>query len=83
MSNRLLPKSPQYFQPLKVDLAGIKDVDSRGSSVVLKSARLEDSNSIDEPTNVVPVTESIDGLGATFTWRFAPYSITVLKVNGK
>jgi alpha-L-arabinofuranosidase len=47
----------------------------------MSAARLEDVNSIAEPTNVVPVTRKVDGLAADLTQSFPPYSVTVLKVG--
>ena len=37
------------------------------------------TNSITNPTAIVPVTTSISGIGSTFTETFAGYSITILK----
>jgi alpha-N-arabinofuranosidase len=70
-------------QALRIDLDGVKKVDSDGTSVVLASASVDDSNSITRPANVVPVTEKIDGLGRSFTRTFAPYSVTVLNVHSR
>jgi alpha-N-arabinofuranosidase len=68
-------------QSLQVDLAGVKKVASRGTALVLKADRLEDSNLLAEPVKLVPVTEKISGLGRSFTRIFAPYSVTVLKIQ--
>jgi alpha-N-arabinofuranosidase len=70
-------------QALVIDLEGVKKVASSGTWVVLKSAQAEDSNSLAEPVNIVPVTEKISGMGNHFTRTFAPYSATVLKVQTK
>ena len=70
-------------QTLQIDLDGVKQVVPGGLSVVLKSAKLEDSNSITEPARVVPVTENIDGLGRVFTRTFAPYSVNILEIQTK
>ena len=43
----------------------------------------DDTNSITEPTKIVPVTTKVDGLSADFTRTFPPYSITVLQMKGK
>ena len=68
-------------QTLQVDVDGVKRVAKKGSSVVLTSDKLRDSNSILDPDKVVPVTEPADGLGSQFTRTFAPYSVNVLKVH--
>jgi alpha-L-arabinofuranosidase len=70
-------------QTLQIDLDGVKKIAPTGLSVVLKSAKLNDSNSITEPVNVVPVAQNIDGLEQVFTRTFAPYSVNVLKIQIK
>jgi alpha-L-arabinofuranosidase len=70
-------------QTLQINLDGVKKIAPTGLSVVLKSAKLDDSNSIAEPVNVVPVAQNIDGLGQVFTRTFAPYSVNVLKIQTK
>jgi alpha-N-arabinofuranosidase len=64
-------------------LDGVKEIAPTGLSVVLKSAKLDDSNSITEPTNVVPIAQNIDGLGHVFMRTFAPYSVNILKIQTK
>ena len=70
-------------QTLQFDLDGVKKIAPTGVAVVLKSAKLDDSNSIVEPVNVVPVAQNIDGLGQVFTRTFAPDSVNVLKIQTK
>ncbi len=52
-------------------------------AVTLSSASPTDTNSITEPTKIVPVTSAVDGLGASFTRTFPPYSLTVLQMKAK
>jgi alpha-L-arabinofuranosidase len=70
-------------QLLQIDLDGVKKVISSGLSVVLKSDKLEDSNSITEPMKVMPATENVDGLGRVFIRTFAPYSVNILEIQTK
>jgi alpha-N-arabinofuranosidase len=56
-------------------------VASQGSLTVLTSARPEDTNTINDPAKVRPVTTRINGLGARFTRTFAPYSLSVLELQ--
>jgi alpha-N-arabinofuranosidase len=70
-------------QTSQIDLDGVKEIAPTGLSVVLKSAKLDDSNSITEPTNVVPIAQNIDGLGHVFMRTFAPYSVNILKIQTK
>jgi alpha-N-arabinofuranosidase len=49
--------------------------------VALTSAKPGDTNSITDPTKIIPVTSTLTGLGSTFTQTFAPYSVNVLELN--
>jgi alpha-N-arabinofuranosidase len=69
-------------QTVQIDLKGAS-VAPEGTLVTLTSADPGDTNSITDPTKVIPVTSNINGLGSTFTQTFAPYSINVLKLNFK
>ena len=70
-------------QTVQVDLAGAARVASEGKAIVLSSAQKEDTNTIAEPTKVVPVTSKASGLGKQFSYSFAPYSVTVLVLSTK
>jgi alpha-L-arabinofuranosidase len=39
-------------------------------------------NSFDQPGSVAPVTETVAGVGSRFERRFAPRSLTVLRLGG-
>jgi alpha-N-arabinofuranosidase len=70
-------------QTVKVDLAGAAKVAAEGKAIVLSSAKKEDTNTITEPTKVMPVTSKASGLGKQFSYSFAPYSVTVLVLSTK
>jgi len=70
-------------QTVQVDLVGAGKVASEGKAIVLASAKKEDTNTIAEPTKVVPVTSKASGLGKQFSYSFAPYSVTVLVLSTK
>jgi alpha-L-arabinofuranosidase len=70
-------------QAVQVELAGAGKVASDGKAIVLTSAKKEDTNTIAEPTKVVPVTSKASGLGKRFSYSFAPYSVTVLVLSSK
>ena len=67
-------------QKLTVKLNGAKKVKSKAKKIELKSARPEDTNSIDNPRNIVP-QESTQKVGKQFPITLAPYSITVLVIE--
>jgi alpha-N-arabinofuranosidase len=69
-------------QAVRFEIKGAS-VAANGSEVVIKSANPGDTNSIGEPTKIVPVTSQIAGLGNSFTRTFAPYSVNVLKLQSR
>ena len=70
-------------QPVKIELSGVSQIASEGTVVTLSSGQPLDTNSIQEPTKIVPVTEKISGLGTSFTRTLAPYSISVIQLNSR
>jgi alpha-N-arabinofuranosidase len=57
------------------------NISASGTLVVLKGDKPEDTNTIDEPTRIVPVTSTIMGLGRLFRHTFEPYSVNVIKLT--
>jgi alpha-N-arabinofuranosidase len=68
-------------QSVQINLKGVASVAPEGTLITLSSSNPRDTNSITEPTKIVPVTTKVTGLGSTFTETFAPYSINVLQIN--
>jgi alpha-N-arabinofuranosidase len=68
-------------QLVKIAISGAAAVEPEGTETVLKANSPDDTNSIQEPTRIVPVTEKADGLGTDFTREFPPYSITILELR--
>jgi alpha-N-arabinofuranosidase len=71
------------MQELQVNVQGAGKVVAQGRSVTIGSGAADDTNSITEPTKVVPVTADEKGFGKRFKHRFPPYSVTVLQVQVK
>jgi alpha-N-arabinofuranosidase len=67
-------------QRTDIELDGAEDLSGTGRAVTL-SARPEETNSITDPTHVVPVESEFEGVGPSFTYTFAPYSVTVLQLS--
>ncbi len=67
-------------QPVQVQISGVDRIAATGQMVEMTGESYEDTNSITDPKNIVPVTKSVDGLSTDFTRTFPPYSITVLKL---
>jgi alpha-N-arabinofuranosidase len=66
-----------------IQFEGVTTIAPKGESVVLAASGLNDTNSLTDPNKVVPRTETVDGLGASFTREFPPFSITVLMLKTK
>lgn len=67
-------------QNLNIKLEGAGKVKSKAQKIELKSAHPEDTNSIDNPRNIIP-QESTQKVGKDFTMTLSPYSITVLVIE--
>jgi len=70
-------------QTVHVQISGTTAVEAQGTATVLKADKPDDTNSIKEPTKIVPVPEKVNGLGTDFTREFPPYSITILELKTK
>ncbi|HEV2329172.1 MAG TPA: alpha-L-arabinofuranosidase C-terminal domain-containing protein [Verrucomicrobiae bacterium] len=70
-------------QPVTVQLSGVEKVHHTGRAIVLKAASPDDTNFIDQPSNIVPVETNMHGLGKQFTKVLPPYSITILELAAK
>ena len=56
----------------QINLKGVAGVAPEGTITTLSSAHPEDTNTITEPTKVVPVTSKISGVQNSFAQTFAP-----------
>lgn len=70
-------------QPVNVEISGTASINGKGTATVLQAGQLDDTNSIQEPEKIVPVTEKVAGLGTSFTHTLPPYSITILEIKAK
>jgi alpha-N-arabinofuranosidase len=70
-------------QDLKIEINGVSNIANEGTTTVLKADNRDATNSLDQPKNVVPVTEPVTGLGTSFIRTFPPCSITVLELQAK
>jgi alpha-N-arabinofuranosidase len=68
-------------QTVQIKLKGANDIAPEGTLIWLSSGKPGDTNSITEPTKIVPVSDKVTGLSSAFTQTFAPYSINVLQIN--
>ena len=70
-------------QQINIQLNGATRIDPKGQAVVLSANSPSDTNAINDRDKLVPHTETVNGLSASFTREFPPYSFTILKLRTK
>jgi alpha-L-arabinofuranosidase len=76
-----LVNASSVSQSVVIKLTGAAHVHSKATVTTLSSKTTQDTNSITDPTRVVPVVSSIENVGATFTHALPKYSIQVLDID--
>ena len=70
-------------QDLAIEIAGVSSIADEGTATVLKADNRDVTNSLNDPKHVVPATETVTGLGTSFTRSYPPCSITILELTAK
>ena len=70
-------------QDVQIQINGAGSIADAGTATVLKAASRTETNSLNDPRHVVPFTEKVTGLAASFTRSFPPCSITILELSAK
>jgi alpha-N-arabinofuranosidase len=68
-------------QPVQIKLNGAAHVAGKATVTTLSGKTTQETNSITDPTRVVPVVSSIANAGAAFTYILPRYSIQVLDLD--
>jgi alpha-L-arabinofuranosidase len=76
-----LVNASSMSQSVAISLNGATHVYSNANVTTLSGKTTQETNSITEPTRIVPVASSIANIGATFTHTLPKYSIQVLDVD--
>ena len=69
-------------KPVEITLHGVASLAPTATATILCAPTPSDSNSIDNPARVVPLTTTVPDIKPTFTYILAPYSVSVLRLNG-
>jgi alpha-N-arabinofuranosidase len=69
-------------ESIGIELKGIARLGTKVSATTL-AGELEDTNSINNPRNVVPVTTTFRQLSANLTYTLPPHSVVVLKLKAR
>ncbi len=64
---------------MQIEIKGVTKISKHGRATVLTSGSVTDQNSLTNPTKVVPVVHRLNNLSPSFTYSFAPHSVTVLQ----
>ena len=68
-------------QAVDIRLNGADKIKGPAEAIVLTSGQSTDENSLDHPTQVTPVTKTIDVSGPSFRHSFPGNSVTVLRIK--
>jgi alpha-N-arabinofuranosidase len=68
-------------QVIHIELTGLDPIAAEGQAEILASTNLEDTNTLSDPTRIVPVTVSVTGIGQQFDYSAAPHSFTVISIR--
>jgi alpha-L-arabinofuranosidase len=69
-------------QPLHLNIQGMASLKPTGTATTLAAAP-DANNSIDNPTNVAPVTAEVSGVKPEFDYTLPANSVTVLRLDGQ
>ncbi len=69
-------------EPLKVEIKGVTGLASKASVITL-GGNPEDTNSITQPTKVLPIKSTVSGLTPEFTYTMPPHSIVVITLKAR
>ena len=70
-------------QATDINLQGAKNVGGKAAVTVLTSAESTDENSLEQPTKVAPVKQTIEVSGPSFRHTFPANSVTVLRIKAQ
>lgn len=68
-------------QTVKINLDGIAGIASDATLMVVKGNKPDDTNSIANRENIIPVTENIKGLKTKFSRDLDPYSVSIFEIK--
>jgi alpha-N-arabinofuranosidase len=67
-------------QPVAIKLDGANHIESKAPVITLSSKTTKGTNSISDPTRIVPITTTITTAAPSFTYNLPKYSIHVLDI---
>ena len=70
-----------FSEDVRIVIRGVKKISPKGNLIVLGSSNPSDTNTPENPSKVVPISNKIDGIVSSFMQKFPPFSISVLELN--
>ena len=77
-----LVNSQTNAESLNIEIKGIASLAAKASAITL-AGKPEDTNSITDPRNIVPITTTVRQIKPEFFYTMPPNSIVVLKLKGR
>lgn len=68
-------------QTIKINLDGIAKISPEATVVTVKSDKPTDTNTIDDPKKILPVTSTIKGVRKNFKQSFPAYSVSIMQIQ--
>lgn len=67
---------------VKIEIKGVSSLASKGNAITL-AGNLDDSNSLTQPKNIIPLTTTVRGIKPSFTYTLPSNSIVVLRLKAR
>lgn len=67
---------------VQINLPGAKNIASHATEYVL-AGNPNDENTIQKPEKIIPVKSAIENAASSFTYDFAPHSLTILRIKSQ
>lgn len=68
-------------QTIKINLDGVDRLQQEATLVVIKSNKPDDTNTITDRENILPVTSTVKGIKTSFTRMLDPYSVNIMELK--
>lgn len=68
-------------QSIQINLKGVGSIASEATMAVIKGNGPDDTNTIDNGKNIIPVISTIKGIKPSFTRVLDPYSVNILEIK--
>jgi alpha-N-arabinofuranosidase len=78
-----LVNTKSTLAPVEINLRGQTAIKWKATALTLSAPGEDDSNSIEDPNQIVPMTTTVPIIKPDFTYTLPPCSVVVLRINAK